>query len=80
MKMGNAEEEADESALWLEVLTEAGIVGQSVSGRLIDEADQLTRIFVSSINTARKGKRRENREPGNPEPKNPEPKIPKSPN
>jgi four helix bundle protein len=55
MKLSNAEEEADESALWLEVLVESGFVRQNAASRLLDEADQLTRIFVSSIITARKG-------------------------
>jgi hypothetical protein len=67
--MSNAEEEADESALWLEILTEGGLVRGTAAARLCDEADQLTRIFVASINTARTRKRREkNQEPENPEP------------
>lgn len=52
--MSTAEEEADESGLWLEVLTESGLARQAVAARLLDEANQLTRIFVASINTARK--------------------------
>jgi four helix bundle protein len=39
-KMTTAEEEADETLFWLELLVES-------------EADQLTRIFVASIKTAR---------------------------
>jgi hypothetical protein len=34
-----------------------GFVRQNVAAPLLDEADQLTRIFVASINTARKRKR-----------------------
>jgi len=59
MKMTNAEEEADESALWLEILGESGLAAAGSTTPLLDEADQLTRIFVASINTARKGKRSE---------------------
>jgi len=51
--MSTAEEKADESALWLEVLTESGLARPAVAARLLDESDQLTRIFVASINTAR---------------------------
>jgi len=39
-------------------LTEGGFAKPSTTAHLLDEADQLTRIFVASINTARKGKRR----------------------
>ena len=56
-KLGTAEEEADESALWLEVLSESGLAKSAAVAPLLDEADQLTRIFVASINTARKGRR-----------------------
>ena len=63
-KMSTAEEEVDESALWLEVLTESGLARPAVAARLLDEADQLTRIFVTSINTARKRlPKRNNQEP-----------------
>jgi four helix bundle protein len=53
MKMTNAEEEADESAFWLEVIIESGLARPTIAARLLDEADQLTRIFVASINTTR---------------------------
>jgi len=59
-KLGTAEEEADETALWLEILTESGLASGPALTRLLDEADQLTRIFVTSINTARRRKRTEN--------------------
>jgi four helix bundle protein len=59
-KLGTAEEEADETALWLEILTESGLASGPTPTRLLDEADQLTRIFVTSINTARRRKRTEN--------------------
>ncbi len=52
-KMTTAEEEADEALFWLELLVDAEIVTKNVAARLMDEADQLTRIFVASIKTAR---------------------------
>jgi four helix bundle protein len=56
-KMTTAEEEADETEYWLEILVEAGIVKPEAAAWLLDEADQLLRIIVSSINTARGTKR-----------------------
>src|SRR6476646_6047122 len=57
-KMAWVEEEADESKYWLEVLVESGTVARTKVATLIDEADQLVRIAVASINTARGGSRR----------------------
>ena len=57
MKITNAEEEADENALWLEILAESGLVPRASVARLLDEADQLTRILVASAKTARRRKR-----------------------
>ena len=56
-KMAIAEDEADETQYWLEVLTEAGIIKADAVASLIEEAEQLVRIFVASINTARGGPR-----------------------
>jgi four helix bundle protein len=56
-KMTTAEDEADETQYWLEVFIEAGIVKPVAVSALIDEADQLVRIFVSLINTARGSRR-----------------------
>jgi four helix bundle protein len=52
-KLSGAIEEVDESALWLEILTESGICASSKTNRLWREADELTRIFVRSRETAR---------------------------
>ena len=52
-KLGGAIEEVDESALWLEILTEADISPRSSTQPLWHEADELTRIFVRSRETAR---------------------------
>jgi four helix bundle protein len=52
-KLGGAIEEVDESALWLEILSEAGLSARVETLPLWKEADQLTRIFVRSRETAR---------------------------
>ncbi len=56
-KMGIVEEEADESIYWVELLVESGLVKRSRVAGLLDEADQLVAIVVSSIRTARGGKK-----------------------
>ena len=52
-KMAIVEEEADETRYWLEILVESGTVKRDLVADLLDEADQLVRIFVASIKTAR---------------------------
>jgi len=56
-KLGTVEEEADESAYWLELLRDAGKLKPVEAAPLIQEASELVAIMVASINTARKGKR-----------------------
>ena len=56
-KMGIVEEEADESAFWMEMLVETNLTKVDLVGDLLNEANQLVGIFVSSINTARGRKR-----------------------
>ena len=56
-KMGIVEEETDESAFWIEFLVDANSVKAELVEDLLDEAEQLLKIFVASINTARGGKR-----------------------
>jgi four helix bundle protein len=53
-KMGTVEEEADESGYWTELLVDAGKIKLDSASPLIKEADELTAIAISSINTARK--------------------------
>jgi len=53
-KMGNVEEEADESGYWMELLVDSGKLKAITASTLIKEASELTAIAVSSINTARK--------------------------
>jgi four helix bundle protein len=56
-KMGIVEEEPDESIFWMEVLIESGLMRKELVVDLMEEANQLVSIFVSSINTARRNKR-----------------------
>ena len=53
-KMGTVLEEADESAYWIELLTDAGKVPSARSAPLHREANELVAITVSSLNTARR--------------------------
>ena len=53
-KMGTAAEEADESALWMELIIEDSILPSEKVTPLWQEATELTSIFLASIKTARK--------------------------
>jgi len=55
-KLGTVEEEADESMFWMEMLTEAGLIKESLIADLMDEANQLVAITVASIKTAKQNK------------------------
>ena len=55
-KMGIVEEEADESMYWMELLIESRLVRHDDVADLLDEADQLVAMTVSSIQTARSNK------------------------
>jgi four helix bundle protein len=46
-------EEADETVFWLELLVETGIVREVQLGKLLTEANELIRIFASSLHTAK---------------------------
>ncbi len=50
---GIVEEEADECALWLELIAASGLMTENKPGALRDEASALTAIAVKSIRTAR---------------------------
>jgi len=56
-KMGIVEEEADESALWLELVTESGQMPAEKTAALLAEANELTAIAVASIRTSRTNSR-----------------------
>jgi four helix bundle protein len=51
-RLGIALEEADESAFWLEVVTEGRISDVKTAFELLDEANQLTAILAASAITA----------------------------
>jgi four helix bundle protein len=52
-KVGIAVEEADESALWMELIIEDGILPADKVSPLWQEASELTAIFCASIKTSR---------------------------
>ena len=52
-KMGIVEEEADESAFWIEFSVDTKMAAADRVANLLDEANQLVAIVVASINTAR---------------------------
>jgi four helix bundle protein len=53
-KLGIVEEEADESAYWLEIIIDGKLLSRELSVPLLDEANELTAIFAASIKTARR--------------------------
>ena len=57
-KLGIVEEEADESAFWLELIIEGALLKATLVQPLLDEANELTRIMVSSRITARSKSRK----------------------
>jgi four helix bundle protein len=56
-RMGIVEEEADETAYWIEILVEADLVKSKLVKSLLDEAKAIVAIAVASIKTARGGTR-----------------------
>jgi len=50
-KLGVVEEEADESAFWLEILIESGMMRSRLLAPLLREANELTAIMVASRRT-----------------------------
>ncbi len=55
-KMGIVEEEADESAYWLELLAESDLVKPARLKDLLAEANEIVAMVVASIRTARKNR------------------------
>jgi four helix bundle protein len=53
-KLSVAEEEADESAFWVELIGEHGLVAAAKLAPLLREADELTAIMVASRRTLAK--------------------------
>lgn len=56
-KMGIVEEEADESIYWMELFVESGLIHKDKVIHLIDEANQILAITISSIKTARRSEK-----------------------
>ena len=52
-KIGIVLEEVDEAVLWLELMTESGIIPVVRTKSLLKEANELTAIFAASQRTAR---------------------------
>ena len=55
--MGIVEEEADESIYWMELFVESGLIRKDEVIHLIDEANQILAITISSIKTARRSEK-----------------------
>ena len=55
-KMGNVEEECDETLYWMEMLVESGTVKSKRLKALMSEGDEILAIVVASIKTARRNK------------------------
>jgi four helix bundle protein len=51
--MGIFQEEADETSFWIELLIDVDLIKRERVGDLLQEADELPSIVVSSIKTAR---------------------------
>jgi len=56
-KMSTVEEEADETTYWIELGIDAALMDQKKVQALHNEATEILKIIVSSINTARGRKR-----------------------
>ena len=52
-KLGTVEEEADETAFWLELIIEGSLLKRQLVEPLLNEANELTRIMASSRITAK---------------------------
>jgi four helix bundle protein len=59
-KLGIVEEECDETLFWMELVTESGMKPEKLVGPLRSEADELLRIVVQPIQTARSKKTNRN--------------------
>jgi four helix bundle protein len=55
-KLGIVEEEADESAYWIELLQEADIVKKDLLAPLHEESGEILAMVVASIRTAKRSK------------------------
>jgi len=53
-KMGIVEEETDETIYWIKLFVKAGLVNENDVSDLLEEANQILAMTVSSIKTARR--------------------------
>lgn len=51
-KIGVVAEEADESAFWLELIMDSGLLPKNTVEPLLREANELAAIFIASVKTA----------------------------
>jgi len=54
-KLGIVIEEADESAFWLDLIIESGLLKEDLVEPILKETDEILAIMISSSNTASKG-------------------------
>jgi four helix bundle protein len=57
-KIAVCAEEADESHMWLRMCVDVGLSSRTVVADLVDEAEQLRRIFIASQLTAKRRNQR----------------------
>lgn len=53
-KLGTVVEEADETIFWLEIIIEGNFINKELVEPLLQEANELTAIFVSTLKTKKK--------------------------
>lgn len=51
-KLGIAEEEADETQFWIEMIVESGLISENKGNSLLQEAKEITAILAASRKTA----------------------------
>jgi len=56
--MGIVQEEAEESIYWMELLIDCGLIQKDDISHLLNDANQILAMTVSSIKTARRRKQR----------------------
>lgn len=56
-KLGTVAEEADETCFWLELIMDGELLPRPQVEPLYNEADELTAIFTTSVQTAQKGRK-----------------------
>ena len=55
-KISVVTEEADETILWLELLVESGLIDSRLVQPLMNECEQLVKIFTASLATAKRNR------------------------